>query len=248
MTVIAVFADLHGNTFALEAFLAAIAPERPDLVVNLGDIASGGVDPRGTLDRLRARPEIVTVRGNHERQLLDLPPDRLSASDLLALGQLDDADREWLRSLPTRVEVLPGVLAFHGAPADDLCYLLETVEPTGLREASDDEVLQRLGDDAGRYAVYLCGHTHLQRARRLPDGSLVVNPGSLGWPAYSDDVPFPHVVEAGTPHARFALLRSTASGWEVDLRAIGYDVDAAVAMAEANQRPDVVRALRTGRV
>ncbi|HYF72898.1 MAG TPA: metallophosphoesterase family protein, partial [Nocardioides sp.] len=193
-------------------------------------------------------PEVVTVRGNHERQLLDLPRERLGASDLLALDLLGPADRAWLRSLPARVEVAPGVLAFHGAPTDDLCYLLETVEPGGLREATDDEVLQRLGDDAGRYDVYLCGHTHLQRTRRLPDGSLVVNPGSLGWPAYSDDLPFPHDVEAGTPHARFAVLRQEPAGWQVSQRAIEYDVEAAAATADGNGRPDVARALRTGRV
>jgi predicted phosphodiesterase len=247
VTVIAVFSDLHGNTPALEAFVAAIAVEDPDLVVNLGDIASGGVDPRGTLDRLRAMPEVVTIRGNHERQLLELPQERLGASDRLALDQLQAADRAWLQTLPTRVEIAPGVLAFHGAPTDDLCYLLETVEPAGLREATDDEILQRLGDAAGKYSVYLCGHTHLQRTRRLPDGSLVVNPGSLGWPAYSDDLPFPHDVEAGTPHARFAVLRKATTGWQVSHRAIEYDVEAAVAMADRNGRPDVAQALRTGR-
>jgi predicted phosphodiesterase len=248
VTSIAVFSDLHGNTPALEAFLSVVAAEEPDLVVDLGDIASGGVDPRGTLDRLRELPDVVTVRGNHERQLLELPRESLSASDRLALDRLGEADRAWLRSLPTRAEVVPGVLAFHGAPADDLCYLLETVEPDGLREATDAEVLERLGDDAGRYAVYLCGHTHLQRTRRLPDGSLVVNPGSLGWPAYSDDKPCPHVVEAGSPHARFAILRQEPAGWQVSQHAIEYDVEAAAAMAAANGRPDVVRALRTGRV
>jgi predicted phosphodiesterase len=193
-------------------------------------------------------PEVLTVRGNHERQLLELPRESMSASDRLALDLLGAEDRAWLRSLPARVEIVPGVLAFHGGPTDDLCYLLETVEPAGLREATDAEVLQRLGDDAGRYSLYLCGHTHLQRTRPLPDGSVVVNPGSLGWPAYSDDLPFPHDVEAGTPHARFAVLRQEATGWQVTQRAIEYDVEAAAAMAAANGRPDVVRALRTGRV
>ena len=46
MTTIAAFSDVHGNTPALRAVLAAIDDLGPDLVVNLGDIASGGVDPR----------------------------------------------------------------------------------------------------------------------------------------------------------------------------------------------------------
>jgi predicted phosphodiesterase len=247
VTTIAAFSDVHGNTPALRAVLAAVDSAGPDIVVNLGDIASGGVDPRGTLDLLRTRPDIVTVSGNHERQLLTLPVEAMGASDRLAHQRLTDEDRSWLGALPARREVAPGVLAFHGAPDDDLCYLLQTVED-GLREATDDEVLARLGGDAGRFALYLCGHTHLQRTRSLPDGSLVVNPGSAGWPAYEDDAPAPHVVEAGTPHARFTLLTEVAGRWQVDERAIDYDVEEAAHLAEANERPDVAHALRTGRV
>ncbi|MDH2413190.1 metallophosphoesterase family protein [Nocardioides sp. CER19] len=247
MTTIAAFSDVHGNTPALRAVLAAIDDRRPDVVVDLGDVASGGVDPRGTLDLLRSRPDIVTVRGNHERQLLTLPAEAMGASDRLAHGHLTPDDRSWLAGLPERLEILPGVLAFHGAPDDDLCYLLETVGD-GLREASDDEVLTRLGADAGRFAVFLCGHTHLQRTRTLPGGALVVNPGSVGWPAFAGDEPAPHVVEAGTPHARFTLLTDADGRWEVEEHAIDYDVEEAARLAEANDRPDVAVALRTGRL
>ena len=251
MTTIAVFSDLHGNTPALRALLAELDEVRLDLVVDLGDIASGGVDPRGTLALLASRPDIVTVRGNHERQLATGNPDDLGASDRLAHDTLAPDVVARLGALPTRLEVVPGVLAFHGSPSDDLCYLLETVDPAvhgGLREATDAEVLARLGTDAGRYEVYLSGHTHLQRTRRLPDGSLVLNPGSLGWPAYGDDEPYPHLVEAGSPLARYTLLRSTAAGWEATERSLSYDVEAAATLAEDHGRDDVAHALRTGRV
>ena len=251
MTRIAVFSDVHGNTPALTEVLCAVKQEDADIVVNLGDIASGGVDPRGTLDVLSARPDIVTIRGNHERQLLTLPAERMSKSDLLAHRHLTDAHREWLRQLPTRYELAADVLAFHGAPSDDLCYLLETVDAAangGLREATDAEVLQRLGDDAGRYRLYLCGHTHLQRTRLLSDGTLIVNPGSVGWPAYDDDEPAPHVVEAGTPHARFSVVSDDGGRWRAVERAIEYNVEEAATLAEGNDRPDVAYAVRTGRV
>ena len=251
MTTIAAFSDVHGNTPALRAVLAAIDDLGPDLVVNLGDIASGGVDPRGTLDLLRSRPDIVTVKGNHERQLLTLARTSMSHSDQLAYDVLTDDDRTWLDSLPARYEPADGVLAFHGSPSDDLCYLLETVDggaTNGLREATDAEVLARLGEDAARYRLHLCGHTHLQRSRALPDGTLVVNPGSAGWPAYEDDQPAPHAVEAGTPHARFSVATRQDGSWTVTEHAITYDVGEAVALAEGNQRPDVAHALRTGLV
>ena len=252
MTRMAAFSDLHGNTPALEAFLEHVERLHVDLIVNLGDIASGGVDPRGTLDLLATRPDIITICGNHEHQLLTRSSFAVGGSDWLAAQVLSDAERAWLRSLPRRAEILPRVLAFHGSPDDLWCYLLETVDsqagPSSLRVATDDEVTARLGDWAGAADVYFCGHTHLQRTRRLPDGSVIINPGSLGWPAYQDDSPLPHKVEAGTPHARFTLLDSKPDGWSVTECAIDYDVERAAGMALANGRDDVARALTTGRV
>jgi hypothetical protein len=56
----------------------------------------------------------------------------------------------------------------------------------------------------------------LQRAVRLPGGSLVVNPGSVGWPAYDDDRPAPPVMEAGSPHARYAVVDDVARALRTD--------------------------------
>lgn len=244
---LAVFSDVHGNLPALEAVLDAIDAAQPDLILNLGDVASGAVDPRGTLDLLARRADIQTLRGNHERQLLELPRAELGGVDAIAEAVLSDRDREWMQRLPSEIEPTEGVLAVHGAPGDDLRYLLETVEPAGLVHAGDDDILARLGQRAGSYGLYLCGHSHLSRTRQLPDGSLVVNPGSVGWPAFADDTPYPHVIEAGTAAARYALIDSSADGWIVSQREIEYDHDAAAALAERHGRADIASALRTGR-
>jgi hypothetical protein len=83
---------------------------------------------------------------------------------------------------------------------------------------------------------------------RLPTGALVVNPGSVGWPAYGDDHPYPHVMEAGTPHARYAVVDDSTGTWHAEFRTVVYDWDGAATVADANGRPDVAAALRTGRV
>jgi hypothetical protein len=171
----------------------------------------------------------------------------MGASDRLAHDTITDAHREWLAGLPLTLEPADGVLAFHGSPTDDLTYLLETVTPQGARPATPEEVADRLGGHAD-VPLLLSGHTHLQREMRLPTGALVLNPGSVGWPAYDDDHPHPHVMEAGTPHARYAIADDTSGRWTADFRAVGYDWDAAAAVAEDHGRPDVARALRTGRV
>lgn len=254
MTRIAVLSDVHGNAPALAAVLAAIDAAGVDLVLNLGDIISGAVDPRGTLDLLATRPDIVTVRGNHERQVLTLPYDEMGTVDRIASGVLADADRAWLGSLPLTVEPVPGVLAFHAVPDDDATYLTQTVvgptaeHPSGWREATDDELVERLGAAYGTHDLYLCGHTHQARIRPLPDGSLLVNPGSVGWPAYWDDAPLPHRVEVGAPEARYAILSDAADGWTAQLLAVPYDHEAAAASADQLGQPDLAHMLRTGRL
>jgi hypothetical protein len=81
----------------------------------------------------------------------------------------------------------------------------------------------------------------------LIGGVLVVNPGSVGMPAYRDTRPVPHAMEAGSSHARYALLTRSAAGWSAELRAVAYDWEAAARQAEANGRPDAAHAVRTGR-
>ena len=112
----------------------------------------------------------ATCRGNHERQLLTYAPERMGASDRLAHDTITDRHREWMAGLPLTLQVADGVLAFHGSPTDDLVYLLETVDESGARPATESEVLERLGASAD-VPLLLCGHTHLQRSMQLPTGA-----------------------------------------------------------------------------
>lgn len=211
---IAAISDVHGNVFALRSVLEALNTMRVDVLVNLGDHLSGGLDPAATAELL-LDTQAVSVRGNHERQLLEYPRERMGASDGLAA---------------------------------DLLYLLETVTADGVRPASESEVVERLGaSDIDGYTLLLSGHTHLQRQLRLPNGALVVNPGSVGMPAYRDDGATPHVIEAGSPHARFAVLDDDSGTWEATYHAIEYPWEEAAVVARANGRPDVEHALLTGR-
>ena len=115
----------------------------------------------------------------------------------------------------------------------------------GARPATTGEVVARaVPADAD---LILCGHTHIPRAVQLPDGRLVVNPGSVGLPAYEDTRPYPHAMETGTPHARYATVCDDGGRWSVSFHAVPYDWEEAARKAESQDRPDWARALRTGR-
>jgi hypothetical protein len=92
----------------------------------------------------------------------------------------------------------------------------------------------------------LCGHSRVPRAISIGSGVQIVNPGSVGLPAYDEVHPVPHYMETGSPHARYALPDREASGWRITFVAIEYDWRAASDEARLANRPDWAHALATG--
>ncbi|MGU9979297.1 metallophosphoesterase family protein [Phreatobacter sp. HK31-P] len=245
---LAIIADIHGNVLALEAVLADIAGRGIDRIVNLGDCVSGPLWPAETAARLMALG-LPTVRGNHDRWVLEAQGEGLSFSDRLAREQLDEGQRDRLARLPMQRDMDCAGLAvrlFHATPADDNTYLMEDKQGGRLVQSDVEAILGRLGD-VGDARLVLCGHSHLPRLLVL-GGLTLVNPGSVGQPAYSDPTPpDAHVSEAGSPHARYAIVtvraRAVAS---VDFVAVAYDWEQAARKAESYGRADWARGLRTG--
>ena len=250
---IAVVSDIHGNLPALQSVLADIECAAADVTVNLGDIVSGPLWPCETVERLMPL-KLPTIRGNHERQLLTQRREQMSPADAYTDSQLAPAHRDWLRKLPPDLWLAPDVYCCHGTPASDLDYWLETVtpgfaraSPPGVRMASADEARARLGAQAeGPASLLLCGHTHVARTMQIAPGVQVLNPGSVGLQAYDDAHPHQHVVENGSPHARWALVERGTRGWRIALHAVAYDWEASARRAEVNRRFDWADALRSG--
>ena len=257
---IAIISDIHGNLPALQAVLAEIDNQGVDHIINVGDTLGGPLESARTADLLMQRG-IAMIAGNHERQLLTLPPEKLNRSDACTAGEVSQAHRAWLASAPATLWLADNVFVCHGTPTSDLHYWLETVTDDfgrhgspGVRAASQVEVLTRLGSGPHLAAsLIICGHTHIPRVVSMPsptDGHLItiVNPGSVGLPAYDDVHPFKHHIETGSPHARYAVAEQTAAGWTVDLRCAPYDFESMARLADSRQRADWAIALRTGRM
>lgn len=240
----AAIADVHGNYLALEAVLADIRAQGIGEIVNLGDMASGPLDARRTMDALMAI-DAVHVLGNHDRYLIDRPPEKMGSWDRPAHAQLDQHHLDWLRAVPRTAVFLDRVFLCHATPEHDEVYWLETVQPDGaVRMATLDAIEPRARGIT--QSLILCAHTHLARAVRLGDGRLIVNPGSVGSPGYRDVHPHPHVIEAGTPDARYAILELAGGRWRVTFRHVPYDHDAMATLARNNGQPELASALATG--
>lgn len=240
----AALADIHGNAHALEAVLADMAALGVDRAVNLGDVFSGPLDAARTAE-LMVEAGFPTIRGNHDRYLITQAPEDMGPSDRTAYEQLSSAQIDWIRQLPETCHVFDDVMLCHGTPRCDSRYWLEQVTSDGtVRPASRAEVeREAIGVDAG---LILCAHTHIPRQVRLRDARLVVNPGSVGCPAYDDTAPVYHIMQTGTPTASYAILEQTAGTWQVTFRSVPYDHAAASALAAQNGREDWARALSSG--
>jgi len=145
---------------------------------------------------------------------------------------------------PTRV-FRDKVFLCHATPANDEVYWLETVLPDGTLRMAALETIEAAAEGITQ-SLILCAHTHLARAVRLSDGRMIVNPGSVGSPGYRARHPYPHVVEAGTPDARYAILELADGAWQVTFRHVPYDHEAMAALARANGQPELANALATG--
>ena len=111
-----------------------------------------------------------------------------------------------------------------------------------------ESIRERLGEVGLAARVVVCGHTHQASVIRVPGGPLVVNPGSLGLPGFRiTRGDHPHVAEARSPHARYAILTvDEAGGDSAALIHIPYDWEAAARKAEERGAPVWGQVLRTG--
>jgi predicted phosphodiesterase len=241
---LAILSDIHGNRWALEAVLDDLTRTAVDATINLGDSLWGVLDPAGTADLLMSMT-LRSVRGNTDRDLLAPPTPLAPSIETHSRAALTDARRVWLEQHEPPF-VIEGVLACHGTPGNDSRTLLEDVTEQAVRRRSGAEVGAVLGQFPPDVSMVLCGHSHVPGIVQVPGGPLVVNSGSIGLPAYRHNVPHPHRMESGSPHARYTVIQSQGGSWRVEFRAVVYDWAAAAARADEIGRADWAHAIRTG--
>jgi predicted phosphodiesterase len=174
--LLGVLYDIHGNTEALDSVLADAAQLGVDRYLLGGDYGTPSPAPLETLARLKSLPNAVWIRGNGERWLREPPLDRpevMEVYDAFTAGLPEDVV-DWLYGLPPQAEV-DGHLYVHGSPLSDV----ESFAP----EPQDGEK-RLLGGVRDRTVVF--GHSHQQFRRPGPDGTDLVNPGSVGMPLDGD--------------------------------------------------------------
>lgn len=243
MKRIALLSDIHGNIVALKAVVQDMLKRNIDQVINLGDHISGPLWPKETIQFLM-KQDWIHIAGNHDKNLVFEDPESMGASDKYAYPFLNEEEKDWLLSMPENLVTTEGFRLFHATPENNNTYLLETVEYGRVRLATIPEISDRLGSNTSK--IIFCGHTHIQRVVNLPQNILIVNPGSVGCPAYDDEIPEYHLVETGSPHARYAVVNFDNEIRSIELISVLYDFTQAAKIAKENNRLDWANGLKTG--
>lgn len=239
---IGIIADIHGNAPALAAVLDDLSRENPDVIIQLGDAFNGPIDPAGVARLLRSQ-SMLHITGNGEGMVLTEVEAQRSPSARFARARLSEEDLQWVKTWPSRYhhEVFT---AFHGSPRSDTDYLLEEVTDAGVRLAQRSKIEPQLSEIST--PLIFCGHSHLPQLVEVSGSRLVINPGSVGLPAYRHTVPVAHCMEVGSPLARYAVAERFFSGWRIRHVALPYDYERAAMVAEREGFSGWAHALRRG--
>ncbi len=241
---IALISDIHGNTWALKEIIKDIKSKGIETILNLGDSLYGPLDPRGTF-KLLIENNVQSLSGSGDREILE-NLNSLSQNKTMEYvkSQLDNEIIVWLASLPFEI-IHNNMYCCHASPDCDSTYLLEDLKPEyiAIKEAQEiDEILKDIQQE-----IIACGHSHVSRIIKTSN-KLVINPGSVGLPAYDDELPIPHKMENFNPHANYTILTLSEEPIKIENVSIAYDYEPAANVAEKNERKDWAKWIRTGRV
>ena len=234
---IAILSDIHANVWALESVLDDATQHSVDAFINLGDILYGPLEPKKTYDLLQNYP-FYTIQGNQDRYIYEANNSLINANKTLKfiVSDLGDTPIQWLKNLPKTLEI-DDLFLCHGCPNDDMAYLLEDVYTGSPRLKNIDDIVS-ISDQCSQ-SVILCGHTHIPRTVELPNGKLIINPGSVGLPAYTDDLPIYHHMATFSPLAKYCIITKTdPDKWCVEHRQVAYPFQEAVLCATKLERYD----------
>ncbi len=242
----AVLSDIHSNVFALEAVIADAKNHAIDFMVNLGDILYGPIAPRATYDLLMQH-EIVTICGNQDRQIAEVTTEEITLNPTIQfiLDDLGETPIRWIESLPFDIQLTNDIYLCHGTPDSDMVYLLEDIDLGYPRLRTDQEILKLLNGQQS--ALVCCGHTHIPRTASLSTGQTILNPGSVGLQAYTDEEPMMHSMENFNSFASYSIVESTPHGWNIAHINVPYPIELAITECKKRDRMDWAHFLATGR-
>lgn len=176
-----IFSDIHGNDYALDAFLKKIEQIRYDRLVFCGDIFGYYYNQKQIIEKLLKRKDLIWLKGNHDQYFWELYHDKREKEYYVHnyghcydnLKEQYSEDEAVLINSHSSEYVLETegckIGIFHGTPENSLEGRLYPDKPVLSERAY------------ACYDIVILGHTHC-RMKRVEGKTLIINAGSLGQP------------------------------------------------------------------
>jgi hypothetical protein len=243
---LAIFSDLHGNPFACQAVLCAIAREGAfDALLAAGDLCLGGSDPASCIEQLAAAG-VQGVYGNTEQYLRfpdQTPPDELHRSMwpvilpaiFWTLDRLSLEHRQWLFALPFKRSFSPtdhpgdDLLLIHANPLDveAMIYPSEPEQARLWGELRQPDAALDLQCCLGGVQAHLIvfGHFHYM-FQRIWREKLLVDVACCSLPGIDHD-----------QRARYTIVEWKQGGWVIVPRWVEYEAHKEIRALSASDMP-----------
>lgn len=181
-----IITDIHNNLTALSAVMEKLNQMECDKIVCCGDIIGIGPYPEETVQYVMQIPNLIAVRGNHEKYLLEGMPTEYPNEENMGFGEMEHHKWEhrllsaesiaFLKNLPYKTDITCegfNISVMHYCMDGDGHYINYAMNP------SEDDLKKMFADVDSDIIIY--GHNH---SRNICKGDkLYVNVGSLGCPA-----------------------------------------------------------------
>lgn len=201
---VALISDVHANLQALEKVLQDAKERGIDVFVNAGDSIGFGPYPNEVIELL-CEQSVSSILGNFDLEVIEGKAKEKGEKNLalkFARKELTSSHEEYLRSLPRQLRFeIAGkkMLVTHGSP--------ESID----EHIYNDAPIERLSNlaETAKADLIVIGHSH-EQLRRKVNGTLFVNPGSVGRPG------------DGNPQAAYAIMEFDP--FNVEMIRLDYDV------------------------
>ena len=226
---IGVITDIHSNLPALKAVMERLDELNCNRINCCGDVIGIGPYPEETVQFMMNIPNLIAVRGNHEKYLLEGMPSAYPNKERMSLEEMKHhkwehslllpSSVDFLKSLPYRIDtVCEGhtLSVLHYSMDRDGHYINYKQNP------SEKDLKQMYSNVASEIILY--GHDH---QRDICKGDkLYINAGSLGCPAQSRNI------------ARAGILNIEPANVEVQTIDLQYDANLVVDRIDQLNYPD----------
>ncbi len=224
-----VITDIHNNLTALKAVVKELLQSRCDKIICCGDIIGIGPSPEETVQYLMQIPNLIAVRGNHEKYLLDKMPTEYPNEENMGFEEmkhhkwehslLSKESVEFLRSLPYKVSLKYEdytLAVMHYCMDCDGHYI------NGKMNPDKTDLKMMFADVEGDIILY--GHNH---CRNICKGDkFYINVGSLGCPAQDKNI------------ARAGIVNIENGNVDVKTIDLEYDVSEVIGAIDKFNYPD----------